>query len=90
MRAQSRTWASAALMAARPLRSTLARARAAPPAAAAARRALSADAALPAVGSSGLDWSNIGFGFQETNGFVEFTWRNGEWGAGVFRAGAPS
>ena len=39
---------------------------------------------LPAVGSAGLDWANIGFDFQKTNGYVKFTWRHGAWDEGVF------
>lgn len=31
-----------------------------------------------------MDWARIGFDFQKTNGFVKFTWREGQWDAGVW------
>jgi len=40
--------------------------------------------ALARVGTAPFDWSNLGFQYQPTNGFVRFTWKNGEWDEGVF------
>eukprot|EP01060_Flectonema_neradi_P014426 TRINITY_DN2110_c0_g1_i3.p1 TRINITY_DN2110_c0_g1~~TRINITY_DN2110_c0_g1_i3.p1 ORF type:complete len:439 (+),score=66.49 TRINITY_DN2110_c0_g1_i3:69-1385(+) len=46
-----------------------------------ARRCLSTDANR--IGTAGLDWSNLGFDFRKTNGFVKYTWSEGKWDAGV-------
>ena len=35
------------------------------------------------IGTAGLDWSNLGFDFRRTNGFVKYSWAEGKWDAGV-------
>merc|ERR1719316_1665361 len=33
-------------------------------------------------GSANLDWENLGFQVQPTNGHVEFLWKDGAWSSG--------
>mmetsp|Transcript_12846 Transcript_12846/g.26058 ORF Transcript_12846/g.26058 Transcript_12846/m.26058 type:complete len:403 (-) Transcript_12846:1059-2267(-) len=38
------------------------------------------------IGAAALDWSKLGFQYLPTNGFVRYTWRDGQWDAGVFQS----
>ncbi|RUS31097.1 branched-chain amino acid aminotransferase [Jimgerdemannia flammicorona] len=34
--------------------------------------------------SDKIDWSNLGFNYRDTNGYIKYTWTNGEWDTGVW------
>eukprot|EP00659_Diplonema_papillatum_P020875 gene20875-32200_t len=36
------------------------------------------------VGKAGLDWTNLGFDFRPSNGFMKYTWKEGKWDEGSF------
>eukprot|EP00754_Rhynchopus_humris_P015504 Rhum_TRINITY_DN14452_c15_g1::Rhum_TRINITY_DN14452_c15_g1_i1::g.92514::m.92514/K00826/E2.6.1.42, ilvE; branched-chain amino acid aminotransferase len=37
------------------------------------------------VGSAEMDWQNLGFEYRDTNCFVNYTWKDGKWDAGVLQ-----